>query len=260
VVAVSFLEITQVTKSFGGIVAVRDVDLSIGKGEILGLIGPNGAGKTTLFNLVTGIYRPTVGEISYRGRSLSRLKPHEITRLGMARTFQNIRLFGEMSALENVMIGRHCRTTAGAWGSVFRFPWVFREEKASLERSLELLDFVGLHVDPDERAANLSYGQQRQLEIARALATEPDLLLLDEPAAGMNPQETKELISLIGRVRDTGRTILLIEHDMKVVMGTADRVAVLEYGIKIADGTPSEIRRNEKVIKAYLGDDSDFSA
>ena len=230
------LELREVSKSFGGITAVREVSLSVEQGDILGLIGPNGAGKTTLFNLVTGIYSPSSGEILFGGRNLAELEPHEITDRGLARTFQNIRIFGQMTVLENVMIGRHCRTRSGVLGAILGTPWVRKEEKETRELCLELLDFVGLDVDPDEKASNLSYGQQRQLEIARALATDPELLLLDEPAAGMNPQETKEITELIRRIRDTGKTILLIEHDMKMVMGTADRVGA-RPGVKIAEGT-----------------------
>lgn len=248
------LELRKVSKSFGGITAVRDVSLSVEQGAILGLIGPNGAGKTTLFNLVTGIYAPTSGEILFGGRNLAELQPHEITDSGLARTFQNIRIFGQMTVLENVMIGRHCRTKAGVLGAILGIPRVRKEEAQTRQRCLELLEFVGLDVDPDEKASNLSYGQQRQLEIARALATDPELLLLDEPAAGMNPTETAELMDTIRRIRTRfSVAILLIEHDMSLVMGICERIYVLNYGHVIAEGTPEEIASNEEVITAYLG-------
>ena len=247
------LEVDDVTLRFGGVTALDRVSFEIREGEILGLIGPNGAGKTTCFNVMTGVYRPTSGDARFAGTSLTTLKRFEITRLGIARTFQNIRLFKSMTALENVMVGADARSRSGLFRSLFRTPRQRAEERAAEEAAHELLEFVGIHKRADELAANLSYGDQRRLEIARAMATRPRLLCLDEPAAGFNPAEKQRLMELIRKVRDQGYTVLLIEHDMKLVMGVTDRIVVLEFGRKIAEGTPAEIRDNPAVIAAYLG-------
>lgn len=248
------LEGKNLTMVFGGLSALNSVDITINEGEVLSVIGPNGAGKTTLFNLLTGVYSPTAGKIRFRKQEIKNLKPYEITKMGIARTFQNIRLFGEMSVLDNVMIGQHCRTKTGVFGAILKTPAVRREEAQVREKAMDVLKLVGLDDVYNEKAKNLPYGKQRRLEIARALATDPELILLDEPAAGMNPQETNELIELIEKLNDMGKTVLLIEHDMKLVMGISKRIMVLDYGRKIADGPPEEIKNNETVIKAYLGE------
>ena len=257
------LVVEGLSRDFGGLRALNDLDVTINEGEIVALIGPNGAGKTTFFNCVTGIYTPTEGQIflydaNGKKQLLNGKKPHIITSMGMARTFQNIRLFGDMTVLENVMIGRHCRTRTGIWGALTRTPFARREEQETIDISYELLESVHLDQLWNERAHNLPYGAQRRLEIARALATNPRMLLLDEPAAGMNPQETKELEELVRHLRDSrDLSILLIEHDMGMVMSLSDRIYVMEYGSRIASGTPEEVRANPRVIQAYLGESDD---
>jgi branched-chain amino acid transport system ATP-binding protein len=251
----SIMVAQKVTKIFGGLVANREVDFEIPRRSIVSIIGPNGAGKTTFFNQLTGMLEPSSGRILFEGESIAGLKPHKIVELGIARTFQNIRLFSDMSVLGNVMVGNHVRMKSGWYESLFRFPWVKEEERRTKAKAYELMDLVGLARRYEEEfAKNLPYGDQRRLEIARALATEPSLLLLDEPTAGMNPGETAQMTRLIAHIRDElGLSILLIEHDMKVVMGVSERVTVLDYGEKIAEGTPEEIRKNPRVIEAYLG-------
>jgi len=247
------LVLQNVSRRFGGLRAVDQLDLEVPNGKILSLIGPNGAGKTTVFNMVTGVYPPSNGVITYRGKRLNGLRSSRITAEGLARTFQNIRLFKSMTVLENVQIGMHCRTKAGPFRALFKTPTERREEKDIAEKAMEILVFLGLSEHYNDYASNLPYGDQRRLEIARALASRPRLLLLDEPAAGMNPRETTELMDLILKLRDTGLTIFLVEHDMKLVMGISEMVTVLDYGKKIAQGSPGEIQRNERVIQAYLG-------
>jgi len=257
------LEVNGLGMNFGGLRALDSVDLDVGKEEIVALIGPNGAGKTTFFNCITGLYTPTDGDIiilppGKKRERINGVKPNLVTRRGLSRTFQNIRLFPNMTVLENVMIGRHCRTTTGIAGAIFRGRSTRREEKEIVDYSYTILENIGLEKSVNEFAKNLPYGEQRRLEIARALATEPFLLLLDEPAAGMNPQETEELDELIRKIRDEQEiSILLIEHDMKLVMSLSDRIFVVDYGKKIAQGTPDEIKSNPVVIKAYLGEEID---
>lgn len=253
----NIMEVKNLTVKFGGLVALDDVSFNIKRGEILGLIGPNGAGKTTCFNAMTGVYKPTSGQVLLEGQSVLGRQRHKITRLGLARTFQNIRLFGEMTALENVVVGLDARHRTSVLGALLRVPRHGREERSSIERGMALLEFVGIVDDAAVLSRHLPYGHQRRLEIARALATDPKVLCLDEPAAGFNPAEKLELMALIRAIRNDGYTVLLIEHDMKLVMGLTDRIVVLEFGKKLADGLPVEIRTDPRVVAAYLGEPED---
>lgn len=249
----AILEIRNVSQEFGGLLALDRLSVSIEKGEIFGLIGPNGAGKTTLFNLITGIYRPSSGEVLFEDRPIGGFKPHRIAEVGIGRTFQNIRLFKKLSALDNVRVGRHTVSQAGFFSAIFHTPWAIKNERVTREKSMELLELVGLGDKAIELAGSLPYGEQRCLEIARAMALDPSLILLDEPAAGMNATEKEELLILIRKIQEMGVTVLLVEHDMNVVMNICHRIAVLDYGRKIAEGAPEQIKNDERVIESYLG-------
>jgi branched-chain amino acid transport system ATP-binding protein len=253
------LEVKNLSKNFGGLKAVSSLDFQIENGEIVGLVGPNGAGKTTVFNLITGIYNPTEGKIFFQGKDITGLKPHKIAQMGIARTFQLTTIYKNCTVLENVIIAQHYRLCTGIWGILLRTHSFLDEEEMARESALKLIDFVGLSDQKDTLALNLSHGSQRRLEIAIALSPRPELLLLDEPVCGMNPEETIEVMDLVSEIRNKGTTILMIEHDMKAVMDYCDRILVLNYGQKLAEGTPQEIKENKEVIEAYLGKEDDFA-
>lgn len=251
----TILQVVSLRKNFGGVVALNNLSLEIRKGQIKSIIGPNGAGKTTLFNIISGIFPPSSGSVRFKGKEISGLAPHAVARKGISRTFQNLQLFANMSVLENVMVGRHCRTRAGFLRSALKFPGVLREEKQIVAAAMELLDFVGLADVAARGAATLPFGKQRLLEIARALATDPELLLLDEPASGLNVRETEEVGRLIERIQDTGKTVVVVEHDMSLVMGISEEVLVLDRGAGIAEGSPREVQKHPEVLRVYLGED-----
>ena len=253
------LEVKRLSKNFGGLKAVNLLDFHIEKGEILGLVGPNGAGKTTVFHLITGIHTPSDGEILFRTENVAGLKPHQVARKGISRTFQLTTLYSNCTALENVIMGHHRQLKTGLWEILLRTPTYWKEEAETEKRALEVLEFMGLGEQRETLAQNLPHGYQQRLEIAIAISSKPELLLLDEPVSGMNPEETREMMGLVSRIRDKGTTILMIEHDMKAVMGLCDRIVVLNYGEKLAEGTPDEIKENKEVIEAYLGREDDVA-